>query len=97
MILTATTSPEDYFRYICEDDVAKEMFEKYVLSHEDEYQNTITELHEEISRLENVMTSLEDDVDYYKEMYDKARAEIMRLDIELNDLEDELALMKEGE
>jgi len=97
MILTATTSPEDYFRYICEDDVAKEMFEKYAISLDGKYENTITELHEEISRLENVVTSLEDDVDYYKEMYDKARAEIMRLDIELNDLEDELAIMKEGE
>ena len=97
MILTATTSPEDYFRYICEDDVTKEMFENHIMSLEGEYENTITELHEEISRLENVVTSLEDDVDYYKEMYDIARAEIMRLDIELNSLEDELAIMKEGE
>ena len=97
MILTATTSPEDYFRYICEDDVVKEMFEKYVTSLEIGHENTITELSAEISRLESVVTAHEDDADYYKEMYDKARAEIMRLDIELNDLEDELALMMEGE
>lgn len=32
----ATTSPEDYFRYVCTDDVAKEMFDQYCTAMESE-------------------------------------------------------------
>jgi|SRR5690554_5585253 len=91
MILTATTSPEDYFRYICQDDVAKEMFEQYCIAMQEEIadlpsqideqsRERITMLEEDLAEAERIIDELDDQVRGLVEERDK-------LDYELNELE----------
>ena len=65
----ATTTPEDYFRYICTDALAKEMFERYIKFVEENLEDA-TLLHEkicgrddEIDDLQNQIHTLESEID----------------------------------
>lgn len=86
-----TTSPEDYFRYVCTDNVAKEMFEQYCLAKEDEIECLAQEINEQsrdrILMLEEEVAELEC---YVEELEDQIRGlveERDQLEYELNELE----------
>lgn len=87
----ATTSPEDYFRYVCTDDVAKGMFEQYCSVMESEIGCLSEQLNEQtrdrIDMLEEEVYDLECQVE---ELEDRVRGlvgERDQLEYELNQLE----------
>ena len=58
----ATMTPEDYFRYICTDDLAKEMFERYAKFVEGNVEE-VGRLYEQIDDLEEEVRVLESEVE----------------------------------
>lgn len=85
----ATTSPEDYFRYICTDDVAKEMFDQYYLTKEDEVECLTKEVDEVcISELEGVIEDLEEQIEDLENQVRYLVEERDQLEYELNELEE---------
>jgi len=87
----ATTSPEDYFRYICTDDVAKEMFEQYCSGMESEIE-FLSEQIDEQTRDKIIMLEEElyDLGCHVEELEDQVRGlveERDQLEYKLNELE----------
>ena len=58
----ATMTPEDYFRYICTDDLAKDMFERYIKFVEENIEE-VGGLHEQIADLEEEIRILKLEVE----------------------------------
>ena len=89
----ATTSPEDYFRYICTDDVAKEMFELYCSGMESELEYLSQEIDEtsrdKIIILEGEVYDLERHVEELEDQIRGLVEERDRLEYELNELDEE--------
>lgn len=87
----ATTSPEDYFRYICTDDVAKEMFDQYCTGMESEIEFLSEQIDEQtrdrIVMLEGEVYDLECHIEDLEDQVRGLVEERDRLEYELNELE----------
>lgn len=87
----AATSPEDYFRYICTDDVAKEMFEQYCSAMEGEIEYLSEQIYEQsrdrVVMLEEEVYDLECHVEELEDQVRGLVEERDQLESELNELE----------